>query len=96
MDSWIVSRNPIGVFESPSQPSRTALKVGLVFLPRPGVSCLRSSQAYTFLYKAHILAGQVVIDGENIQDFAWLTKEEIEPRVQKDYWASVKDILSDH
>ena len=53
-------------------------------------------QVYTFFLKAHILAGQARPNGKNVTDFAWLTKEEIEPRVEKDYWASVKDILSNH
>ncbi|KAF8197400.1 50S ribosomal subunit L30 [Pholiota molesta] len=38
-----------------------------------------------FFYKAHIMA-----------DFAWLTKEEIETRVDQHYWDGIKDILSDH
>ena len=53
------------------------------------------AQLYTFFLKAHILAGQVRPNDQNVTDFAWLTKQEIEPRVEKDYWASVKDILSD-
>ena len=53
------------------------------------------TQLYTFFLKAHILAGQVRPDGKNVTDFAWLTKEEIETRVDKDYWAGVRDMLSD-
>jgi large subunit ribosomal protein L46 len=49
-----------------------------------------------FFFKAHILAGQVHPVKKNIKDFAWLTKEEIEPLVDKYYWDSIKDILSDH
>ena len=46
-----------------------------------------------FFFKAHIFAGQVQLRG--IKDFAWLTKEEIEQRVAKDYWIGTKDMLSD-
>ena len=53
------------------------------------------AQLYTFFLKAHILAGQVRPNGQNVTDFAWLTKEEIESRVEKDYWTGVKDMLSD-
>ena len=52
-------------------------------------------QNYTFFYKAHILQGQVRPDGKEVADFAWLTKEEIQPRVDKHYWSGVKDMLSD-
>jgi large subunit ribosomal protein L46 len=47
-----------------------------------------------FFYKAHIFAGQMR-PKEHIHNYAWLTKEEIEGRVEKHYWDGVKDILSD-
>ncbi|OBZ75207.1 54S ribosomal protein L17, mitochondrial [Grifola frondosa] len=80
MDTWIVSRNPIGVYQPPL-PADAAKK--------------SLAQTHLFFYKAHILAGQVRPDGKNITDFAWLTKQEIQPRVDQNYWASIKDILSD-
>lgn len=40
------------------------------------------------------MAGQVK-PAQGIQDFEWLTKQEIEQRVDKDYWENVKDMLSD-
>ncbi|KAI1790773.1 39S mitochondrial ribosomal protein L46-domain-containing protein [Ganoderma leucocontextum] len=81
MDTWAVSKKPIAVY----QPSlHESMKSPL------------GGELYTFFLKAHILAGQARPNGKNVTDFAWLTKEEIEPRVEKDYWASVKDILSDH
>ncbi|KAH9951505.1 60S ribosomal protein L17 [Amylocystis lapponica] len=78
MDTWIVSRKPVGVYE----------------MPQPSTPNVLPAQTYVFFYKAHVLAGQVRPDG-NILDFAWLTKEEIEPRVDKGYWTGVKDMLSD-
>lgn len=50
----------------------------------------------TFFFKAHIIAGQVGLTTASTQDFAWLTKQEIESRVDKGYWNSVKDLLSDY
>ncbi len=41
------------------------------------------------------MAGQVR-PGEGISDFAWLTKQEIEGKVEQNYWDGVKDILSDY
>jgi len=78
MDTWIVSRQPIGVYNPPSPPTSSD-----------------SPKSFTFFYKAHILAGQVRTDGKQVLDFAWLTKEEMESRLEKDYWLGVKDILSD-
>ncbi|KAI0079022.1 60S ribosomal protein L17 [Panus rudis PR-1116 ss-1] len=72
MDTWIVSRKPIGVHQ-----------------PSP------NEELYLFFYKAHIMSGQVRPDSKNVTDFAWLTKEEIKPRVSKDYWLGIKDMLSD-
>lgn len=42
------------------------------------------------------MAGQVRPDKEKAKDFAWLTKQEIEPLVTKHYWEGVKDMLSDY
>ncbi|KAJ7582526.1 39S mitochondrial ribosomal protein L46-domain-containing protein [Mycena floridula] len=75
MDTWIVSRNPIGVYKQTAEPS--------------------GPEKFTFFFKAHIMAGQARLQSESIKDFAWLTKQEIEGRVDKDYWEGVKDILSD-
>ncbi|EDR11349.1 mitochondrial 54S ribosomal protein YmL17/YmL30 [Laccaria bicolor S238N-H82] len=49
-----------------------------------------------FFFKGQIMAGQAQTHGESVKDFAWLTKEEIEKHVEKDYWDGVKDILSDY
>ncbi|KAG6910922.1 hypothetical protein DXG01_006605 [Tephrocybe rancida] len=81
MDTWIVSRNPVGVYkESPLDLSS----------PEP------KAEKITFFFKGHIMAGQIQPDPSVISDFAWLTKQEIETRVEKDYWEGIKDILSDH
>ncbi|KAG6879042.1 hypothetical protein C0992_005667 [Termitomyces sp. T32_za158] len=81
MDTWIVSRNPVGVYKE------SALDMSL---PEP------KAEKITFFFKGHILAGQIHPDPTTISDFAWLTKQEIETRVEKDYWEGVKDILSDY
>jgi len=51
----------------------------------------------TFFFKGHILAGQCQpVAAASIQDFAWLAKEEIQSRVDGQYWEGVKDMLSDY
>lgn len=96
MDTWIVSRQPIGVY-NPSSPS-TSDESNVSLLPLSPLLYLIHScwQPSTFFYKAHILSGQVHAPKDNgVQDFAWLTKQEMEGRLEKDYWNGVKDMLSD-
>jgi large subunit ribosomal protein L46 len=77
MDTWIVSRKPIGLYEiQPPTP-----------LPDSPKTCV-------FFFKAHIMAGQVK-PSMSVTDFAWLTKKEIEKRVDEQYWVGVKNMLSD-
>jgi large subunit ribosomal protein L46 len=99
MDTWIVSRQPIGVYNPPLSltSSEDGLKV-CTFSPPTHLNNLKLTpqpQSFTFFYKAHILAGQVRTDDKHVLDFAWLTKEEMESRVDKDYWLGIKDMLSD-
>jgi len=98
MDTWIVSRKPIGLYEDhppipPIDPAATS-KVRLNS-PSPLIS---SSCGFwktcVFFFKAHIMAGQVR-PGESVTDFAWLTKKEISKRVDQQYWDGIKDMLSD-
>ena len=100
MDTWIVSPKPIAVHQ-PSLPEATKKSLGgdvSLCIPQNvcGKKLTAFAQVYTFFLKAHILAGQVRPNEKSVTDFAWLTKEEIEPRVDQAYWASVKDILSDY
>jgi large subunit ribosomal protein L46 len=76
MDSWIVSRKPIGVYRP---------------LPSDG-----DPEKLTFFLKAHIMAGQCRPQDESVKDFAWLTKQEIQLRVDEGYWDGIRDILSDY
>ena len=70
-----------------TQPPRRFIPVSVV-LP---LTCFLQ----VFFYKAHIFAGQVQPAEKRITDFAWLTKEEIESYVDKDYWEGTKDMLAD-
>ncbi|KAN0128508.1 50S ribosomal subunit L30 [Lactarius tabidus] len=78
MDTWIVSRKPIGLYE----------------IQPPALDSSASPKTSIFFFKAHIMAGQVK-PSKSVTDFAWLTKKEIEKRVDERYWDGVKDMLSD-
>ncbi|KAJ7684740.1 39S mitochondrial ribosomal protein L46-domain-containing protein, partial [Mycena polygramma] len=80
MDTWVVARKPIGIYK----PTTFA----------PPSSPTPSAEEITFFFKAHIMAGQVR-PAKGVKDFAWVTKQEIESRVKRDYWEGVKDMLSD-
>ncbi|PPQ78152.1 hypothetical protein CVT25_015485 [Psilocybe cyanescens] len=63
-----------------------------VYKPEP---LLGSPETVIFFHKAHIMAGQVTVDGKNIKDFCWMSKYEVRNKVPRPYWESVKDILSE-
>ncbi|KAL1709974.1 39S mitochondrial ribosomal protein L46-domain-containing protein [Schizophyllum commune] len=90
MDTWIVSRNPIGLYK------RKVNDAASTSTSTPGTPTPASPtpEISTFFYKAHILAGQIR-PANGATDFVWLTKEEIKERVAPEYWEGVKDMLSD-
>lgn len=50
----------------------------------------------TFFMKARILAGQAdlsIAQNKNIEDFRWVSKEEVEMLVAPEYWLRVKNML---
>jgi large subunit ribosomal protein L46 len=42
---------------------------------------------------AHIFAGQARVDGKEVVDFAWLTKQELADVLEPDYYEAIADIL---
>ncbi|KAI8602663.1 39S mitochondrial ribosomal protein L46-domain-containing protein [Dissophora ornata] len=83
MDLWFVGRVPIGHYN--------------YSLPKNFVteSSVAAKGTKVFFMKAHIFAGQVQVDNKEIVDFAWVTKQEMKDYVSKDYYAVIKDMLSD-
>ncbi|KAG1765738.1 hypothetical protein EV702DRAFT_1204474 [Suillus placidus] len=65
-----------------------------VFHP-PSPASTGGAEDVVFIYKAHIMAGQVRPNRAHAQDFAWLTKGEIKTRVDEDCWLGIKDMQSD-
>jgi large subunit ribosomal protein L46 len=95
MDTWIVSRNPIGVYKPPisTEPGVSITEVSGLCSASHFVDNEKTFQAL-FFFKAYILAGQIQPNAE-ILDFGWFTKKEIRTKVKNKYWHGVKDMLSD-
>jgi large subunit ribosomal protein L46 len=91
MDVWMVGRQPIGLYMN------EVVTPSKVRRPREPRTRLFTLVSQTFFFKGHILAGQCQpIVAAGTQDFAWLAKEEIQSRVDGQYWEGVKDMLSDY
>lgn len=94
MDTWIVGRHPISVQEI-SAPSSDPQKVRCAALKLSAFVELKFLFTQIFFFKGHIFSGQAHPDGRTVQDFAWLTKDEVRERVTESYFSDVKDLLSD-
>ncbi|KAF9231641.1 hypothetical protein BU15DRAFT_55893, partial [Melanogaster broomeanus] len=79
MDTWIVSRNPIGAHHPPK--------------PIASVEDVKEV-SYLFYHQCiHILAGQVRPDSKRYQNFAWMKL--VSGQRLENYWLGIKDMLSD-
>ncbi|SJX65556.1 related to MRPL17-mitochondrial ribosomal protein, large subunit [Sporisorium reilianum f. sp. reilianum] len=50
----------------------------------------------TYFLRAHVLAGNAELTqakGNDVEEFQWLTKEEIEKLMESSYWSNVEDLL---
>ncbi|KAI9230198.1 MAG: hypothetical protein DHS80DRAFT_12760, partial [Piptocephalis tieghemiana] len=79
MNVWLVARGPIGHYAYKHE--------------GPGASKGKESSVY-FL-KANIFAGQCRPDGKEVNDFAWVTREEMSKYVSPEYYKVVKNMLSE-
>jgi large subunit ribosomal protein L46 len=84
MNTWVVGRVPIG--HHVLQPYNNAEDASK-----------STSGIKTFFLKARIMAGQASLkeNALGLEDFKWLTKEEVSKVVGNKYWSSVKNFLHD-
>lgn len=80
MNTWIVGHAPVG-----HRVQRPYYEEGK--LQRAGVK--------TFFMKARIMAGQANLTGNlfGLDDFKWLTREELETHLTTRYFSSIKNML---
>lgn len=82
MNTWIVGRVPVG--HHVLQPYKNAEDASK---STPGQK--------TFFLKGRIMAGQADLTGNKfgLEDFKWLTKDELSKVLRPSYWSSVKNLL---
>jgi large subunit ribosomal protein L46 len=83
MNTWIVGHVPIGHY------------ISSPILKSDELSECEGERI--FFMKGRIMAGQADLEGNlfGLEDFKWLTKEEVKRHVSLKYYSSVKNIMSD-
>jgi large subunit ribosomal protein L46 len=83
MNTWLVGHAPIGHYITNPRINEDSS------LTKPGEK--------TFFMKARIMAGQANLQGNiyGLEDFKWLTKQEVEKHVGLKYYSWVKNMLAD-
>lgn len=83
MNTWIVGRVPVAhMVTHPKFDEVTSLK-------KPGEK--------VFFLKGRIMAGQADLKDNQMgyKDFHWLTREELEEKMEPDYFHSVRNMMAD-
>lgn len=84
MNTWIVGHVPVGHH---------------IINPRfhPESGDLEKQGIRTFFMKGRIMAGQANLAGNmyGLNDFKWLTKQEVQKHVADKYWSYVKNMMAD-
>jgi large subunit ribosomal protein L46 len=91
MNTWFVASHPIGhLVESPTEEKHTKM-------PESNESSQSTEieSEKTFFMKARIFSGQADLEKNTygVEEFKWLSKEEVEKHVTSEYWSSVKNML---
>lgn len=83
MNTWIIGHAPVGHYIQPALYNED--------------STLKALGEKTFYMKARIMAGQANLEGNQygLQDFKWLTKEELQKHFGLKYYSDVKNMLAD-
>lgn len=86
MNTWTVGHHPVGHHVYKLRKPRSDEETGMQLLGEK-----------TFFMKSRIMAGQadLVENRQDLKDFKWLAKEEIQPLVSPQYWSAIKDMLTE-
>lgn len=91
MNTWFVASHPIGHFvEAPTSEKDTKSAESNENSQSTDIEAEK-----TFFMKARIFAGQADLEKNSygVEEFKWLSKEEVEKHVTPEYWSSVKNML---
>lgn len=88
MNTWFVGNHPVGHL------TRDLKAIEDTKQSQPEVE-ETAKEEKTFFMKARIMAGQADLSTKenDVEDFKWLAKEEIEKTVSKGYWSKIKNML---
>ncbi len=92
MFTWLVGNHPVGHYVyNIRNPARITQSDSS---PTPANEKPVAGEK-TFFMKGRIAKGQADVKGNEmgVEDFKWLSKEEIQKEVSAQYWASVKNML---
>jgi large subunit ribosomal protein L46 len=95
MNTWFVGSHPIGHFAYQFRKAGETLASPASIPPAPPSQEMTLVGEKTFFMKGRIMAGQADIKANElgVEDFKWLTKEEVQKEVNRQYWANVKNML---
>lgn len=90
MNTWFLGGHPVGHYvfqyhgpkENEGQETKATVEMSTV-------------GEKTFFMKARIMAGQADVNSNDVEDFRWLAKDEIQKLVAPWYWSNVKNMLVD-
>lgn len=85
MNTWIVGHVPVGhLINRPEYKPESSTE-----LQAPGEK--------TFFMKGRVMAGQADLKGNvfGMQDFKWLTREELQKAVGPRYWSWIKNMIAE-
>lgn len=88
MNTWIIGHSPVGHrIVLPQYTTKDDISTSAPTVPG----------TKTFFMKARIMAGQANLDGNpfGLDDFKWLTKEEVKRCVSDHYFSWVKNMMAD-
>ncbi|KAK3676197.1 hypothetical protein LTR78_003947 [Recurvomyces mirabilis] len=100
MNTWLVGNHPIGQ-HTHHYPSTSGPITSLILAnPLVGTSKEMEREEYgekLFFMKARIMAGQPELkeNAYGLKEWAWLAKEEVEKKVGRGYWSSVRNMLAE-
>ena len=98
MNTWIVGNHPIGHYISGDFLQPFSAKVQPNRLVSTSTEFEQEEyREKIFFMKGRIMAGQADLTKNEYgdTDFQWLSKEEIEERVGRNYWKDVRDMLTE-